>query len=114
MKIINKTKNIILAEEIIIADSLFARMKGLLGRKEIKKGQALILKPCNSIHTFFMHFPIDVIFIGKDNHVVKAISSIRPFSLSGIYFASTYAIELPTDTVEFTHTAKNDLIEITT
>jgi hypothetical protein len=110
MKIINKTKNTVLAEDVIIADTLFKRMIGLLGKKGLKQGQALILRPCNSIHTFFMQFPIDVIFVDSDNKIVKAISNMHPFRISGIYFKARSAIELPAQTIEKTSTQKGDYL----
>lgn len=88
----------------------FKRMKGLLGKKELKKGQALVLKPCNSIHTFFMRFPIDVLFVDKDNRVIEAISKVQPFRLTYIYFNAALAIELPTATIQSSSTSKGDSI----
>lgn len=112
MKIINKTNNNILADNVKVAANPFARMKGLLGRKEFSKGEALILDPCNSIHMLFMRFPIDVLFVGKDNRVVKAISSIKPFSMTSIFFKSRLAIELPTGTISSTLTSDGDMLVI--
>jgi len=112
MKIVNKTKNTFLAEDVVIANTLFKRIKGLLGKKEFKKGQALILNPCNSIHTFFMHFPIDVLFVDKDNRVIKAISVFPPFRFSNIYFNSAFVIELPSGTINSTSTSEGDLLLI--
>ena len=112
MKISNRTKDTVLAEEAILAGSLFKRIKGLLGKKELKHGQALILKPCNSIHTFFMSFPIDVLFMGKQNEVVKAISNIHPFRLSGVYFRASYVIELPAGTLQITRTEDGDHLQL--
>jgi len=108
VKIINKTKNTVIAEEYICADSLLKRLKGLLGTKALKTGQALILDPCNSIHTFFMKYPIDVIFVNRDNKVVKIITSIPPFRLTGIYFSASYAIELPANTIKPTEISLGD------
>ncbi len=112
MRILNKTKNTVIAEDVIIASTLFKRLKGLLGLKELKSGQALILKPCNSIHTFFMHFPIDVVFAAKDNKIVKIIPALKPFRLSGIYFSSSFAVELPAGTILSSVTEKNDSLEL--
>lgn len=108
MKIINQTKNTVVAEDVIMADTPLKRIKGLLGRKEFKKGQAIILKPCNSIHTFFMHFPIDVLFIDKENRVIKAIPHLKPFRLTLVYFNSSFTIELPPDTISSTLTQAGD------
>ncbi len=110
MKIFNKQKNTILAENVIMADTMFKRMKGLLGYKEIKKGYALILNPCNSIHTFFMKFSIDVVFLNKNNQVVKIIQSIKPFRMTGVYLNSKITIELSPGTIESSQTQKGDIL----
>lgn len=112
MKIINQTKNTILAEDVIMADTPLKRIKGLLGRKEFKKGQAIILKPCNSIHTFFMRFPIGVLFIDKENRVIKAIPHLEPFRLTSIYFNAAFTVELPADTIPSTLTQAGDRLSL--
>ena len=112
MPIINKTKNTILAEDVIIADSVLQRMRGLLGKKEFNNGQAIILKPCDSIHTFFMKFSIDVLFVGRNNCVIKAISCLKPFRLTGIYFNARFAIELPAGTIQSTLTSEDDIVQL--
>ena len=108
MKIINQTKNTLLAEDVIMADRPLKRIRGLLGRKEFKKGEAIILKPCNSIHTFFMRFPIDVLFIDKENRVIKAVSHLEPFRLTPVYFNSAFTVELPSGTISSTLTCEGD------
>jgi len=52
------------------------RRKGLLGREELPQGVALVIAPSNAIHTFFMKFPIDVIFVRRDGQVVKVRSNV--------------------------------------
>ena len=110
MKIVNLTKNTVLAENAIVANTVFKRIKGLLGKKEINIGQALILKPCNSIHTLFMRFPIDVVFVEKRNRVVKIISCLKPWRLSGIYLTARLCIELPVDTIRSNLTSAGDTL----
>ncbi len=112
MKIINKTKNTILAEEVMVADTPFSRMKGLLGNKEFSKGKAVLIRPCNSIHTFFMRFPIDVLFVDRGNRIIKAISTIKPFRLTPIYLKANFTVELPSGTIQATSTQENDEILI--
>lgn len=112
MKITNQTKSIILAEQAILAGTPFKRIKGLLGRKGLEKGQALILRPCTSIHTLFMSFALDILFVNKDSKVVKAISSIKPFRITGVYFSSSFAIELPAGTIHATGTTIGDTLLI--
>jgi hypothetical protein len=112
MKIINKTKNTLLADEVVLADTLFLRMKGLLDKKEIKKGQALILKPCDSIHTFFMRFAIDVIFVDRQYKVDLAIQCLKPWRLTPLCWKAKFAIEFPCGIIQDSHTEKGDEIAI--
>jgi hypothetical protein len=113
MKIFNKTKGTALADEAVLADTLFLRMKGLLDKKNIKKGQALILKPCDSIHTFFMRFAIDVIFVDQKHRVDLAISCLKPWRLSPLCWRAKLAIEFPCGVIQDSHTEKGDEITIT-
>lgn len=112
MEIINKTKNTLLAKDIVIANTPFKRLKGLLGKKEFREGQAIILKPCNSLHTFFLRFAIDVIFVDKHNKVIEAISCLKPFHLTRVYWLSVLAIELPVGIIQSSHTQEADLLAI--
>jgi len=110
LKLINKTKNTVLAEEIIVAQTIFKRLKGLLGEREFKKDKALILKPANSIHTFFMRFPIDVLFVDKNNKIVGLKNKFRPWRISRIYGQAKFVIELPEGIIFESKTEKGDEI----
>lgn len=112
MQIINRSKNTVLADEVIIADTPFKRIRGLLGKKDFKPGQALILKPCNSIHTLFMRFPIDVLFVNCHNRVIKTYHTLKPWRVSGFFFNATFCIELPRRVLNNTQTRSGDLIEM--
>jgi len=112
MKIFNQTRKATLAEDVFMAGSFLKRVQGLLGKKVFNYGQAIVLKPCNSIHTFFMRFPIDILFIGKDNTVVKAISGLKSFRLSPVCFKSKFVIELPPGTIKFTSTQAGDRLTL--
>lgn len=101
-----------MAENAILADTIFKRVKGLLGKRSLQDKEALIIKPCNSIHTFFMHFPIDALFIDKNNKVVKVISGLQPFRLSPVCIFSAYVIELASGTVSPDKVEAGDLILI--
>ena len=101
-----------LSNNVMIANSLIKRMKGLLGQKEMKAGEALWIKPCMSIHTFGMKFPIDVIFLNKKNEVIAIKKNLRPNRLTRIYFSSVSVLELPAGTIDVTATEIGDKIEI--
>jgi len=54
-------------------------MRGLLGRSELPEGEGIVLRPGWSVHTFFMRFPIDVVFVDADQVVVKIAPNLRPW-----------------------------------
>ena len=54
-----------------VATSMWSRMRGLLGRRSLDEGAGLLIDPCSSIHMFFMRFPIDVVYLNKEDVVVK-------------------------------------------
>jgi uncharacterized membrane protein (UPF0127 family) len=112
MKIINQAKNTVLAEKAVLADTVFKRIKGLLGRDDFGLGEALIIKPCNSIHTFFMRFSIDVLFVDNNNRIIKTIISLQPFRLTPIYFNAAFAIELPVGAIQASSTQAGDIISL--
>ena len=112
MKILNKNKNCILAEEIFLADNFLARLSGLLNFRSLDKNQAMILRPSNSVHTFFMHFPIDVLFVDKNNSVVKMVRNMKPFRATAICLKSKFVIELPIGVIDLTKTLVGDSLQI--
>ena len=112
MKATNLRNGKELSNNVIVANSLLKRMKGLLGKKEMQEGEALWIKPCMSIHTFFMRFPIDVVFLSKRNRVVALIKNIKPNRMTKLYLKAASVLELPSGTIESTATEIEDQIEI--
>jgi len=70
--------SLVYATKVIIAKNIFARMKGLLGRKSLGPDTAMIIDPCSSIHTIGMRFSIDVIFLDSKNTVTALVPQVRP------------------------------------
>jgi uncharacterized membrane protein (UPF0127 family) len=66
-----------------VADSPLARMRGLLGRRGLDQGEGLLLRPAASVHTFFMRFPIDIVFLSRDNQVLKVAAGVPPWRTAG-------------------------------
>jgi Uncharacterized conserved protein len=112
VKIINLTQGTTLADNVCVADNIFTRIKGLLGKEGLTRGEALIIKPCNSIHMFFMRFAIDAVFADKNNKVVGLVERLRPFRLSPIFFKAYFVIELPAGTIQETRTKIQDRLSI--
>ncbi len=65
-----------------VADSMRARMKGLLGRGPLEPDEGLLLRPANSVHTAFMGFPIDVVFLDRDLNVLRVVEAVPPWRLA--------------------------------
>ena len=110
----NETRNAVLAERAEVALSARARMKGLLGRDGLPEGEALVIKPCTSIHTCFMRFPIDVIFLDDGGKVLRAISAMPPWRLTRLYPRAACVAELPAGTLARTRTAEGDRVLLST
>ncbi len=98
-KIINETKNMILIENCMIADSFFSRLIGLMGKKTLQTDQGMCISPCKSIHTFFMRFDIDVIFVDNNYKVIKVIKGLKPWKISPYIKPAKYIIELSSRTI---------------
>lgn len=83
------------------------RNRGLLGRSSLADDAALILAPCNSIHTFFMQFAIDVVFVDRDGHVCRARRSLRPWRIQAAFRAFA-VVELASGALERSDTRAGD------
>ena len=71
-----------LATNVLRAESLRSRMVGLLGRKSLEAGEAMWIEPCSQVHTFFMAFPIDVLFLDRERRVVRVVPDLVPWRVS--------------------------------
>jgi uncharacterized membrane protein (UPF0127 family) len=100
VKLVHEPSGAVLAEQVERATSMTARLKGLLGRDSLAPGHALAIEPCTSIHTCFMHFAIDVLFVSREGVVVRAISNLPPWRLTRIYSQAALVVELPARTLE--------------
>ncbi|HEX7139216.1 MAG TPA: DUF192 domain-containing protein [Vicinamibacterales bacterium] len=81
------------AKDVELADTRATRRKGLLGRDSLDAGAALIIRPCFSVHTAFMRFPIDVLFVDRAGTVVKVVRNLAAWRIAGAWGAHA-AIEL--------------------
>src|SRR5437660_6063403 len=77
--IVNTTRGTVVCERGTVADRPLVRMRGLLGRRSLPEGEGLLLEPAPSIHTAFMRFPIDVVFLDAQMRVVKLVPHLRPW-----------------------------------
>jgi len=82
-----------LLENLEVANTLWSRTKGLLGRSQLPANEALWILRCNTIHTFFMRFPIDVVFLNRKMVVTSVMKNVRPGRLVMPDFRASSVIE---------------------
>lgn len=111
MKLVNKKNDKILADKLKRADSFFSRLKGLLGRNNLDEGEGLHIIPCESIHSCFMKFRFDAIFLNKKNKVVYLIENMPAWRFSKVCFSAHSVVELPSGVIKDTDTSVGDFLE---
>ncbi|MFL5930030.1 MAG: DUF192 domain-containing protein [Gaiellaceae bacterium] len=89
-----RTDGVVVCEECLVAATPFTRMRGLLGRSSLPSGQGILLRPAASVHTFFMRFSIDVVFLDAELRVVAIAADLRPWRAAGKRGARA-VVELP-------------------
>jgi uncharacterized membrane protein (UPF0127 family) len=94
MKVEIKYGEKILSSNILIADNPVLRVIGLMFKAR-PQGDGLLLEPCNSIHTFFMRYSLDIVFLSRSNEVVKIIRDLKPWRMTRIYFKARKTLEVP-------------------
>jgi len=95
VKFICKEKEMILGEKVFIASTFYERLKGLMFDKNLgQEFDGMLIKHCNSIHTFFMNYKIDVLFLSKSLRVVKIIRGVKPWRVTRVYFGANQVLEL--------------------
>jgi len=112
MPVINLTKKTWLATKVCKADSFLTRLVGLLKRTTLGPEEALWLIPSKGIHTVGMKFPIDVVFLSKDNMVLGIISGLLPYRITGVQLRGHSVLELPKGTLKKSRTEVGDQLEI--
>jgi len=101
MLLINKSTGLVVAQRVEMAISFTRRLKGLLGRSFFPPGSALMLQPCRQVHTFFMRFPIDVIFLDQRGTVLTVLV-MSPGRVSPYVSKAQMVVELPAGTAAAT------------
>ncbi|MGQ9635825.1 MAG: DUF192 domain-containing protein [Bryobacteraceae bacterium] len=110
LKILNRTRDTILATQASIADTSGARNIGLLRHHSLPDGQGLWIVPCEGVHTFFMKFPIDVVYLDRNKRVVKVRPNLVPWRIS-LCLRAHSVLELPAGKVAQTGTSRGDQLE---
>ena len=110
----NQTRRTSLAVDLRIADTHWSRLRGLIGADpaHFSQGGGLWIVPCRGVHTLWMGFPIDVIYLSADNTVVHLESNLQPWRFAPIRIQAKTVLEVPIATIAETGTSLGDQVEI--
>lgn len=100
MQIINQSNGKVIATKFFLAKSFWHRLRGLLGRKLLPSGEALVLEPCSSVHSCFMRFSIDIVFIDKQKKIIYLQENLTPWHFSPVVRKAKAVIELPAGSIK--------------
>lgn len=107
----NLTRKVELADRAEVADTSAKRRTGLLKHTGLEPGEGLWIVPCESVHSFFMKFTIDVLYLDRKHRVKKIRPEMAPWRISGCLTAHS-VLELPAGTITRTGTVRGDQLEI--
>ena len=110
LRLVNRTRGSQIAASIEVADSGAKRSKGLLGRSGLEPGTGIWILPCEAVHTFFMRFAIDLIYLDRDYRIRKLCSDVRPWRLSGCLRAHS-VVELPAGALRSSEVQVGDFVD---
>ena len=112
MKIYHRATGQCLAEEVALANTFFKRLRGLMLRRRLAPAEALWLRPSNGVHTFWMLFAIDVIFLDRELRIVKLVENMRPFRVTSPQLAARSVLEMSAHTISRASLKIGDQLEI--
>jgi hypothetical protein len=110
LRVVNLTRGTELAGHVEVASSGARRKKGLLGRDGLQAGGGLWIVPCESVHTFFMRFPIDLVYLDSHHKVKKVRHAVGAWRAS-VCLSAHSVLELGAGTVRGTGTVRGDAVE---
>lgn len=93
MKLINQNRSTILSTKVHIAKNFNARLKGLMFSKPLTSDHCLWISQCKSVHSCFMKFTLDILFVDKKLKVVKIIKALKPWRLTPLYIKADSVFE---------------------
>ncbi len=113
----NLTRGTVVCSRAKVARGFSDRRRGLLGYTELSADEGMLfdtelLIPLMWMHTLFMSFPIDIVFLGRGDRVIKIQTSLKPWRVSAIVFGARKALELAAGVASRTETAVGDVISL--
>ena len=104
VRVVHDRSGIQLGERVVVADSWWGRLRGLVARPAMKSGDGMLLLQCGSVHTIGMVYPIDVAFLDAEGTIVRRIGRLGPCRVGLGGPEAVHALELPAGRLDETGT----------
>ena len=111
VKLVNLTRNTVLADRAAVAETPFSRRRGLMGTESLPDGQGLVIIPCRHVHTLGMKYAIDIVFVDASWTVRRVVHNLKPGRLSPLILKGRAVLELPAGKMEETGTERGDMLD---
>jgi uncharacterized membrane protein (UPF0127 family) len=108
----NATRGTVLADRVTVAASLLTRARGLLGTPALPPRHGLLLRPCRQVHSFFMRYPLDLVFVDVHGRVVLTRPAFPKNRISPLVRRAAAVLELAAGALAETPTEAGDLVQI--
>jgi len=109
LRAVNIARSIEVATSVEVADTSVKRSKGLLGRRGLGPGEGLWIVPCESVHTFGMRFPIDLVYLDRQHRIRKIRKSVPPWRIS-VCFTAHSVLELAAGSIREGEVQTGDVV----
>ena len=110
--VFNESRQTTVADSVRLADSWWARLRGMMGRPEPAEDEGMLLVPCRSVHMYWMKYPLDVAFLAADGRVVATYHGLAPSRRSKWHGDAERALELKAGRLADTQTEVGDVLEL--
>ncbi|WP_084081005.1 DUF192 domain-containing protein [Edaphobacter aggregans] len=108
----NQTRECFLSLNVKAADTIFSRLRGLIGRLKLRPDEGLWVVPSRGVHTFGLLFPLDLIYLDEHHRVIHLVESFPSFRIGPLKTHAESVLELPTHTIYSTDTQSGDQLVI--
>ncbi len=112
LQLVNKTTGAVVVTDLAVAANLWQRTAGLLAMPPLRAGEGLLLKPCAGVHTWFMRYPIDLIFLDKHGKVLRTVENLQPFRIAGPLLRARTVVEMAPGTLRHVSVKPGDILSV--
>jgi len=112
MRVVDVTTGAELANRVEVAATFSRRFLGLMGRAGLPPGTGLLLTPCRGVHTWFMRFPIDLVYLDADWRVLHTVQALAPFRLGPCVRGTRHVLELPAHSLRTAGTVPGNILRL--